>query len=269
MARVRSTVRVSHERDETEAIETAPISEVMERSGLVVKEGVVDEGAPDAEAEQIVAEEENADESEEDYSILIPTKPSHLEFEKSSVTEDDMLMMMKLGYFGEAESKLIRFAREETTPEPKNDEVVVFKSFFRAGLRFPLNEMIGVVLKNFEIYLHQLTPNAIVRLNIFIWALRSQGMSPDAEAFYRVHELHYQTKARADGLHKNFGCYNFAYRKDTKAPVLSYRTKWPTGWKNEWFYMKADEKKREKLMTMVMSPLSLNFGMTRPYVTCN
>jgi hypothetical protein len=132
---------------------------------------------------------------------------------------------------------------------------------------FPLNEMIGEVLNFFEIYLHQLTPNTIVRLSVFTWALRSQGMSPDAEAFCHVHELHYQTKARIDGLHKNIGCYNFAYRKDTKAPVLSYRTKWPTDWKNEWFYMKADEKNREKLMTMVMSPLSLNFGMTRPL--CN
>jgi hypothetical protein len=46
-------------------------------------------------------------ESEEDYNILIPTKPSHLDFEKSTMTEDDMPMMMKLGYFGEAESKLI------------------------------------------------------------------------------------------------------------------------------------------------------------------
>jgi hypothetical protein len=209
----------------------------------------------------------NADKSEEDYSILIPTKPSHLEFEKSFVTEDDMPIMMKLGYFGEAESKLVRLAGEETTPAPKNDEVVVLKSFFRAGPRFPLNDMIGEVLKNFKIYLHQLTPNAIVRLNVFIWALRSQGMSPYVEAFCRVHELHYQTKARANGLHKNFGCYNFAYRKDTKAPVLSYRTKWATSWKNEWFYMKANEKNREKLMTMVMSPLSLNFRMTRPL--CN
>jgi hypothetical protein len=51
---------------------------------------------------------------------------------------------------------------------PKVDEVVVFKSFFRAGLRFPLNEIIGEVLKNFEIYHHQLTPNAIVRLSVFI-----------------------------------------------------------------------------------------------------
>jgi hypothetical protein len=144
---------------------------------------------------------------------------------------------------------------------------VVFKSFFKAGLRFSLNEMIGEVLKIFKIYLHRLTPNAIVRLSVFIWALRSQGMSPDAEAFCRVHELHYQTKARADSLHENFGCYNFAYRKDTKALVLSYRTKWPTGWKGEWFYVKANEKKRGKLMTMVMCPLSLNFAMTRPL--CN
>jgi hypothetical protein len=82
-----------------------------------------------------------------------------------------------------------------------------------------------------------------------------------------VHGLHYQTKARANGLHKNFGCYNFAYRKDTKAPVIGYRTKRPTGWTNEWFYVKANEKKREKLMTLVMSPLILSFGMTRPL--CN
>jgi hypothetical protein len=206
MARVRSTARVSREGEETEITETAPISEVMEQSGLVVTEGAIDEGTPDAEAEQAVVEEENADEVEEDYSILIP---SHLDFEKSTVSEDDMPMMMKLGYFGETERKRVRFAGGETTPVPKDDEVVVFKSFFKAGLRFPLNEMIREVLKNFEIYLHQLTPNAIVRLNVFIWALRSQRMSVDAEAFCREHKLHYQTKARADGLHKNFGCYNF------------------------------------------------------------
>jgi hypothetical protein len=223
-------------------------------------------GTRAVKAEQVDIEE-NADEEEEDYSILIPSKPSHLDFEKSTVSEADVPMMMKLGYFGEAERKLVRFAGDETTPTPKDDEVVVFKSFFRAGLRFPLNKMIGEVLKNFEIYLHQLTPNAIVRLSIFIWALRSQGMDPDAEAFCRVHELHYQTKARADGLHENFACYNFVYRKNTKALVLSYRTKWPTDWKSEWFYIKADEKKRGELMTMVICPLALSFGMTRPL--CN
>jgi hypothetical protein len=253
---------VSREGDEVEATETAPISEVMRQSGLVVPKGHVAGGTLTAEAEQI-AVEESENEDEEDYSILSPAKPSHIEFGRSTVTADDMVMMKKLGYFREVESKLIRFASDEVIPEPKDDEVIVFKSFFRAGLRFPLYDIIGVVLKNFEIYLHQLTPNAIVRLSVYIWALRSQGMSPNAEAFGRVHELHYQTKAGADGLHEHFGCYNFAYQKDTKAPVLSYRTKWLTGWKSEWFYMKADEKRREKLMTKVMSPLILSFGMTR------
>jgi hypothetical protein len=87
------------------------------------------------------------------------------------VTAEDMIMMKKLGYFGEPESKLVHFAGEEVVPEPKEDEVVVFKSFFRAGLLFPLYDMIGEVLKKFEIYLHQLTPNAIVRLSVYIWAL--------------------------------------------------------------------------------------------------
>jgi hypothetical protein len=228
----------------------------MKRSGLVVSEDVSDEGAPAAEAEQVVAEEH---ESEDDYSV-VPSKPGHLEFGRSTVTEDDMPKLMKLGYFSEAKKELIRFGGDEITPKPEKDEVVVFKSFFKAGLRFPLNEMIADVLKKFGIYLHQLTPNAIVRLSVYIWALRSQGVEPFAEGFCRVHELHYQTKAREDGLHENFGCYNFAYRKDAKSPVISYRTKWPAGWKTEWFYVKVDEKK-EKL---VQSPLELIFGETRP-----
>jgi hypothetical protein len=229
MARVRSVARVTRDGEEAEAAETAPISEVMRRSGLIVTEGASDEGAPAAEAEQADIEEGDANEGEIDYNIIMPSKPSHLDFGKSTVSEADMTMMTKLGYFREAEKGLVRFGGEETIPKPQNDEVVVFKSFFKAGLRFPLHGMIAEVLEKFEIYLHQLTPNAIVRLSVYIWALRSQGVEPLAEAFCRVHELHYQTKAREDRLHENFGCYNFAYRKDMKTPVVSYRTKWPTG----------------------------------------
>jgi hypothetical protein len=88
-------------------------------------------------------------------------------------------------------------------------------------------------------------------------------VEPFAEGFCRVHELHYQTKARGDGLHENFSCYNFAYRKSTKFTVISYHSKWPAGWKSEWFYVKVDEEK-EKL---VQSPLELIFREIRPQ--CN
>jgi hypothetical protein len=255
MARVRSTARVDREGDETKATETVPISEAMKRAGLLTSEDV-----PAAEAEQADVEET---ESEDDYSSAVPSKPSHLDFGKSTISEGDLPKMLNLGYLSEAKKELVRFDGEETTPKPGKDEVVIFKSFFKAGLRFPLNKMIADVLKKFGIYLHQLTPNAIVRLSVYIWALRNQGVEPFAEGFCRVHELHYQTKARGDGLHENFGCYNFAYRKTTKFPVISYRSKWPAGWKSEWFYVKVDEEK-EKL---VQSPLELIFGETRP--PCN
>jgi hypothetical protein len=250
MARVRSTARVEREGDETEATETVPISEAMRRSGLATSG---DTSA--AEAKQADVEE---DEFEDEYGAT-PSKPSHLEFGKSTITEGDMAKLLKLGYFSEDKRELIRFGGEEITPKPEKDEVVVFKSFFKARLRFPLHGMIADVLERFGIHLHQLTPNAIVRLSVYIWALRSQEAEPLAEGFCRAHELHYQTKAREDGLHDNFGCYNFAYQKDAKYPVISYRTKWPVGWKSEWFYVKVDEKEK-----LVQSPLSLTFGETRP-----
>jgi hypothetical protein len=56
MARVRSTTRVSHEGEEAETTETAPISKVMKRSGLVVSEEVAAEGASNTGAKQVVVE---------------------------------------------------------------------------------------------------------------------------------------------------------------------------------------------------------------------
>jgi hypothetical protein len=255
MARVRSTARVERDGDETEATETVLISKAMRRSGLVSSEDI-----PTVEATQANVEEAG---SEDEYSCGAPSKPSHLDFGKSTISEADLPKMVKLGYFSEAKKELIRFGGEEAIPKPGKDEVVVFKSFLKAGLRFPLNKMIVIVLKKFGVYLHQLTPNAIVRLSVYIWALRSQGVEPFGEGFCRVHELHYQTKARGDGLHENFGCYNFAYRKTTKFPVISYRSKWPVGWKSEWFYVKVDEDEDK----LVQSPLELTFGETRP--RCN
>jgi hypothetical protein len=127
MARVRSTARVDREGDETEATETVPNSEAMKRSGLVTLED-----APAVEAEQADVEETD---SEDDYNSEVPSKPSHLDFIKSTISKGDLPKMMKLGYFSEAKKELIRFGGEETTPKPEKDEVVVFKSFFKAGDR--------------------------------------------------------------------------------------------------------------------------------------
>ena len=61
MARIRSTARVSREGDEAEVTETAPISEVMRQSGLVVPEGPAAEGTLAVEAKGITVEERSGD----------------------------------------------------------------------------------------------------------------------------------------------------------------------------------------------------------------
>jgi hypothetical protein len=79
MARVRSTARVEHDGDEAEAAETVPISEAMRRSGLVTSEDT-----PAAEATKADVEEVG---SEDELSCGVPTKPSHLDFGKSTISE--------------------------------------------------------------------------------------------------------------------------------------------------------------------------------------
>ena len=81
MARLRSTARVEREGDEVEGAETVPISEAMQRSGLVTSKRI-----PTAETEQAAAKTEQGDieeaGSDDDYHIAVPSKPSHLDFGK-------------------------------------------------------------------------------------------------------------------------------------------------------------------------------------------
>jgi hypothetical protein len=70
-----------------------------------------------------------------------------------------------------------------------------------------LNKFLVEVLKTFEIYLHQITLEAIIRMGVFIWAVRSQGLEPSAKCFCNMHELSYETKAtRKEQYNNNFGC---------------------------------------------------------------
>jgi hypothetical protein len=128
---------------------------------------------------------------------------------------------MKGKYFRDI--SILRARGESTVPLPKADEVVVFKSFMKAGLRFPLHKMLVEVLKTFEIFVHQLTPEALIKVGVFIWAMRSQGLEPDAKCFCNIHELSYETKAIGkEQYHNNFGCYSFVPRSDVRYPVPTF-----------------------------------------------
>jgi hypothetical protein len=121
-----------------------------------------------------------------------PWRPSHSVFRKSSIKQSH-LDNMRGRYFRDM-STVRADDGERTVPTPEDNEVVIFRSFFKARLRFPLNRFVVEVLKIYHVYLHQLTPEAIIRMGIFVWAVKSQGLEPNAQSFCNIHELVYETK---------------------------------------------------------------------------
>jgi hypothetical protein len=136
------------------------------------------------------------------------------------------------------------------------NEVVIYRSFFKAGLWFPLSKFIVEVLKIYQIFLHQITHEAIMTMGIFVWAVKSQGLEPSAKCFYSMHELLYETKATGkEQYHNNFGCYGFIARPNASHPVLMFQKRWPGASMEEWFYVKNDLKESEDIKEVIMRPI--------------
>jgi hypothetical protein len=94
-----------------------------------------------------------------------PWRPSHTIFRKSSIKQSQ-IDAMKRRYF--CDMSIVRVGGDSAAPAPEEDEVVVYRSFMKAGLRFPLSKFFVEVLKTFDIFLHQITPEAIIRMGIFV-----------------------------------------------------------------------------------------------------
>jgi hypothetical protein len=62
---------------------------------------------------------------------------------------------------------IVRVGRDNIIPAPEENEVVIYRSFFKAGLRFPLSKFVVEVLKTYRIFLHRITPEAVIRMGFF------------------------------------------------------------------------------------------------------
>jgi hypothetical protein len=113
----------------------------------------ISEGSSDSES----SDAESGNEDAKDR----PWRPSHVVFGKSTIKQGQ-IDAMRGRYFRDI--SIVRAGGENNVPLPKAGEVLVYRSFMKAGLRFPLNKLLVEVLRTFEIYLHQLTPEAIIKM---------------------------------------------------------------------------------------------------------
>jgi hypothetical protein len=115
--------------------------------------------------------------------------------------------MQWLGYFGNGVGRVLG---AEEIPEPEG-ELVVFEAFFIAGLRLPAHRFVVEVLQRFEVQVHQLTPNAVVALAKYVWAVTSHGGQPSVEVFAKNYCLHWQ-KRKIGSKVAQFGSCTFTPR---------------------------------------------------------
>jgi hypothetical protein len=73
-----------------------------------------------------------------------PWWPNHAVFGKSTIKQSH-LDNMRVRYFRDL--SIVRANTDRAVPTPEENEVVIYRSFFKAGLRFPLSRFVVEVLK--------------------------------------------------------------------------------------------------------------------------
>ena len=80
-----------------------------------------------------------------------PWRPSHTIFGKSTIKQSH-IDAMRGRYFRDMSNA--RVGEDSTAPALKENEVVIYRSFLKAGLRFPLSKFVVEVMKIYQIFLH-------------------------------------------------------------------------------------------------------------------
>jgi hypothetical protein len=174
--------------------------------------------------------------------------PPTLVFGKSFVTPESIKEFDVVGFFPSGDGHA---PGDEEIPAPKADEIIIFKDFFTAGLRFPCDNHLPSLLDRFSVKMHQLTPNSFIELSKFFWIMRTFDYVISADVFARLFELHIQRKAIKldDGklYEAYYGCCTFNTRRKSANQKIKCiqlapcsNNKWPDDWLRQWFYVKVD-----------------------------
>jgi hypothetical protein len=163
-----------------------------------------------------------------------------VEFGVSRMSSVRVQDMQQLGYFGGGVGHV---PGAEEVPEPKG-KLVVFEAFFIAGLRLPAHCFVSEVLQKFEVQVHQLTPNVVVALAKYVWAMTSYGGQPSVEVFTKQYCLHWQKRKIGHKIAQFGSCTFMPKSGKTSMEVVELvpcaRNKWGNWW-DYWFYVSEAE----------------------------
>ncbi|KAK1651692.1 hypothetical protein QYE76_069497 [Lolium multiflorum] len=106
-----------------------------------------------------------------------------LEWERSKISNQDVNLMKRIGLMKKEDA--IRFPSEESYPNPPMEYRVSFVDHLIRGLSTPIHDFLRGLLFVYGIQLHQLTPNSILHISIFITLLSNDLSVKDLEKLIR------------------------------------------------------------------------------------
>ncbi|KAK1699468.1 hypothetical protein QYE76_016165 [Lolium multiflorum] len=155
-----------------------------------------------------------------------------LEWERSKISNQDLNMMKKLGLM--KKEGAIRFPSEESYPNPPMEYRVSFVDHLIRGLSAPIHDFLRGLLFVYGIQLHQLTPNSILHISIFITLCECfLGVPPNWALWKRIFLLRRNASRNAT---YNIGGVVICVRTD----VEYFDVKFPDsvqGWRKKWLYI--------------------------------
>ncbi|KAK1630043.1 hypothetical protein QYE76_004358 [Lolium multiflorum] len=157
------------------------------------------------------------------------------EWERSKISNQDINLMKKLGLMKKKDA--VRFPSEESYPLPPMEYRVSFVDHLIRGLSAPIHDFLRGLLFVYGLQLHQLTPNSILRVSIFITLCECfLGTQPNWALWKRIFCL------RRNGSHNityNIGGVVICVRPDVKY----FDVKFPDsvqGWRKRWLYVREE-----------------------------
>ncbi|KAK1682776.1 hypothetical protein QYE76_043624 [Lolium multiflorum] len=155
-----------------------------------------------------------------------------LEWERSKISNQDMNLLKRLGLTKKKDA--LRFPREESYAKPPMEYRVSFVDHLIRGLSPPIHEFLRGLLFVYGLQLHQLTPNSILHVSIFITLCECfLGVQPNWALWKRIFCLR---RNGSHGVAYNIGGVVICVRSD----VDYFDVKFPDsvqGWRKRWLYV--------------------------------
>src|SRR5438105_5175825 len=156
-------------------------------------------------------------------------------WQRSTITEKDLLRMVKNKVLPEKELIGWRAADGEAFPTANTGEIVVFEPFFYRGFSVPTNRFFRGLLHFYKIELVHLNPNSVLHIAAFIHLCEAYlGIEPHFALFRHLFQV--MTRQKFGPVVVGGALIQLRHNRSLKYIVLPLRDSLK-GWHYRWFYV--------------------------------